>query len=720
MASSLRPLLSSEYFPFGTQYYRAPSPDPAAWEGDLHAIAAAGMNTVKFWIQWRWNNPAEGEFRFDDIDRLMDIAGREGLRVMLNTIVDVAPAWLYRRYRDASMRTLNGRAVGPQTQPHRQIGGLGLCYNHPQGEQHMLEFLRASVRRFREHPALELWNVASEPELTSSMAELRLYADDAGQMRDMLCYCDNCTARFRAWLKDKYGDIGELNSRWNRTYASFDEAEVPVTRNTFNDLIDWRMFFVATIGRSVRLRFDAVREEDQGRHPLMCHHVFIQGFPVTSTANDPWNVGGLGDLHGITQMDDPMMCDVLRSCARGKPVISAEMLMQYGYTLDLPKPAGMNDVMRYVFSGVAANMKGFIFWQYRPETLGREAPAWGLTYPDGTSTALLEQYAAVGKVLRKNCAFLLDAVPPPAEVAILYSPENQVFGWAATGSEKTVTDSLLGMHESLHRANFVVDFLHPSDLGEGVPARYRTIILPFPYVLGENVARALSRWVEAGGLLIAEAYCGGWNIEKGAHQTTIPGYGLHAVFQARQRRVSPAGPDGIVRMTLAQDLGALPAGSIVQGTLVQEGLSPEGAEVLARFDSGDAAITLAQYGRGKAILVGSFVALWFRRGHDAASGALYPALIDVAVPARRPACEGEGSLRIDSLRAEGDARMLIVRNLEARACTATIRVPDFPSVPLVEQFSGEVMRPAAAADGITLPVAVDPLGVRVYRNAPGT
>jgi beta-galactosidase len=172
----MRDVLSGEYIPFGTQYYRAPSPARADWDRDLGNIAALGFNTIKFWVQWRWNNPREGKYFFEDIDTLMDLAARHRLRVMLNTIVDVAPAWIYRKYPDASMLTLDGRRVGPQVQPHRQIGGLGLCLNHAPAMEHLFAFLRQTFRRYTDHPALEMWNVASEPELTSSMAEMRLYA----------------------------------------------------------------------------------------------------------------------------------------------------------------------------------------------------------------------------------------------------------------------------------------------------------------------------------------------------------------------------------------------------------------------------------------------------------------------------------------------------------------------------------------------------------------
>ncbi len=62
--------------------------------------------------------------------------------------------------------------------------------------------------------------------------------------------------------------------------------------------------------------------------------------------------------------------------------------MLFGYTLDLPKLVAANDVKRNVFTGIGANMKGFVFWQYRPETLAREAPCLG-TYPSGRFTDTL-------------------------------------------------------------------------------------------------------------------------------------------------------------------------------------------------------------------------------------------------------------------------------------------------------------------------------------------
>jgi beta-galactosidase len=745
--------LNFSYFPFGSQYYRAPSPHKNEWENDLKNMAAYRFNTVKFWVQWRWNNPAEGKYYFDDIDRLMNLAQKYKLHVMLNVIFDVAPAWIYNKYEDASMITLSGRKIGPQTQPHRQIGGLGYCFNNDRVTFHQFNFLKETIKRYKDHPALEIWNVASEPELTSSMAEMRLYADDAEKMEDMLCYCENCKNKFQLWLRNKYQDLEKFNEAWNRNYNSFEEAELPLTRNTYNDIIDWRMFFVHTIGENVKRRFEIAKEEDKGKHPLMCHHVFIQGFPVTSTANDPWNVGRYGDLHGFTQMDDAMMIDVLRSCAKGKPVISAEMLMLMGYTLDMPKFIDENDIKKLIFRGIAGNLKGFIFWQYRPEILGREAPTWGLTYLDGSETSWLKSFSKVGKVLQKHSNFLMGAKPSKAEVAILYNPENQVFVWASTGNEKNATNSLLGVHKALYEYNFVIDFIHLNELDTNI-ANYKVLYIPFPYYLNKKSCNILEKWVKNGGVLIGEAYFAGWNAEHGHHEKIVPGYGLHKIFKVRQGVIEPANKNELSKLKLEKDLSFkreginindnvteeiykinnnsietlsnrkvgiqlikdLPyvkKGSKVSGTIVKETFINEGAEIIAQFDTGEPAIVAADYGRGKAILIGSYLGLFYYNNNDKLNKDLIASLVEMSSEIARPKVSGETKIRVDILNNKKES-MLIIHNLTSETVVSTINIPQKINKILEEQFTGEKLGVISSGNKSISEIKLNPKEVKVF------
>jgi len=447
----------------------------------------------------------------------------------------------------------------------------------------------------------------------------------------------------------------------------------------------------------------------------MCHHVFIQGFPITSTANDPWNVGRYGDLHGFTQMDDAMMIDVLRSCAKDKPVISAEMLMLPGYTLDLPKSIDADDVKRFVFSGVAGNQKGFIFWQYRPEILGRETPTWGLTFLDGSETPWLNAFAKTGRVLQKNASFLLNAKPRPAEIALLYHPENQIFGWEATGNEKNVTDSLLGAHHALYEHNFVIDFIHPLEFENDILKKYKVVFIPFPYVLGEKICEALEAWVKAGGVVIGEAYFSGWNLEHGHHEKIVPGYGWHKIFQARQGIVEPAAADGEVEIVIERDLPFIKNGEKVSGVFVKETFFLEGAEILARFATGEPAITLANYGEGKAILIGSYIGMPFFRKKLAANGELISSLVELACAIERPLVSGNAKVRVDVLTDADGKSMIIVQNLSREASASIdITIPLNLIGDLEEQFSDEKLVPRSLNNNSVLSVALNPKEVKVF------
>jgi beta-galactosidase len=707
-------LLSGNYFPFGSQYYRAPSPHKNEWERDLKNMSELGFNMVKFWVQWRWNNPAKGEYYFDDIDELMDLAHKYNLKVMLNTIFDVAPAWIYQEFQDASMVTLSGMKIGPQTQPHRQIGGLGYCFNHDGVEKYFFEFLAATIKRYKDHPALEIWNVGSEPELTSSMAEMRAYADDAEKIGDMLCYCDNCKTKFRKWVIQKYGGLDELNIAWNRNYRTISEIELPKTRNTFNDIIDWRMFFVHTIGENVKKRFEVAKEIDKGKHPLMCHHVFIQGFPVTSTASDPWNVGRFGDIHGFTQMDDTCMIDILRSCAKGKPVISAEMLMLMGYTLDMPKNIDENDIKRLVFSGVAGNLKGFIFWQYRPEILGREAPTWGLTYLDGEQTEWLKHYSEVGKVLQKNSEFLMNASPNKADIAIIYNPENQIFAWASTGNEKTATDSLLGYHKALYNKNYVVDFIHPNEFSKELLKNYKVILYPFPYILNQVQSDLLKEWVAEGGVIIAESYFGGWNLDKGHHEKVVPGYGFENVFGVKQDVVHPVRNEGDCEIVSSGNLKYFRNEEMATGTIVRETYKIKNAEVLAKYKSGEPAVTCSKFGKGKAVQIGSYIGLDFQRKNIQANGNLIASLVEYTFDGIRPQTVNENEIRIDLLTHANASAMLIVRNLHDYEVEDEIVLPGIKKEQMSEQFDKSILKFGVRNNNSIAKVKLSANEVKVY------
>ena len=207
------------FIPFGAQYYRAPTPNPSQWERDIANIREHGFNTIKIWAQWRWNHPKLNSFYFGDLDELMDISARNNIKVVINIIMDVAPAWFYVSHPDSLMITCDGRKVYPQTVGCRQIGGTpGPCFNHPAAKEQKRRFIRELSKRYHNHPALYMWDLWNEPEMSVSVLR-------EPKTADLLCYCDNCKKDFVSWLKDKYGSMEMLNSVWGRNYNNWDELE---------------------------------------------------------------------------------------------------------------------------------------------------------------------------------------------------------------------------------------------------------------------------------------------------------------------------------------------------------------------------------------------------------------------------------------------------------------------------------------------------------------
>src|SRR3954447_26662104 len=82
----------------GACYYPEQWPE-ALWADDFRRMRELGFSVVRM-AEFAWSifEPADGEFRFDFFDRVMDLAHEHGLDVILGTPTATPPAWLTARY----------------------------------------------------------------------------------------------------------------------------------------------------------------------------------------------------------------------------------------------------------------------------------------------------------------------------------------------------------------------------------------------------------------------------------------------------------------------------------------------------------------------------------------------------------------------------------------------------------------------------------------------
>jgi len=663
----------SDFVPFGAQYYRAPTPRPDQWERDLRNFRRHGFNTIKFWAQWRWNNPREGVFDFSDLKKLMNLAERNKLRVIINIIYDCAPAWFWSKYPESAMLLNNGMPLSPRAAGFRQIGGIpGPSYHFREGIRQRLLFTEAVTQALGEHPALLAWDVWNEPELTTFMAREPL-------LEQLTDYSSAALEAFVIRLEHKYGTLDNLNESWGRNYQTWKEVEAPRFRGgSFNDMIDWRMFFVDTMVNELHMRIDSVRKHDT-KTPIMIHTVPMPYFNAVSCASDEYRLAAQCDWFGASLTSHPAAASIAVSAAPGKRVIDAENHALLGDTYNRPDTPSYEEMKKRIFDPMARGVKGFLFWQYRPEILGMESPAWGLTDLEGKPTEWLEHAVRINHAVQKYSATINGVTTLPAQIAVVNGTKNQIFNWVASGETDRHSDSIYGTFMALHRNQLNADIVTTDYLLEQDIGRYKVIYYPFPYYMEDAVAEKLKNFVRKGGTLISEAFFAGVAESTGLHSSRVPGLGFDKVFGVREGHVATANPDMAkedippesIAIQPVVDLPYICPKSVAFGCFFSEELLAGKADTLAQFDDGRVAVTRSSYGKGQAIMAGTLLGCAYGKYESVETGNLIASL--AALGGARPyVTTDQPGVRADLLTSTNGEAMLVVSSELEKACSVKL------------------------------------------------
>ncbi len=277
-----------------------------------------------------------------------------------------------------------------------------------------------------------MWDIWNEPE---SCVFLRM-----PHASTLLCYCHNSRQGFLTWLQQRYKDIDRLNDVWGRCYFDWDEIELPLDTGALIDMIDWRLFNCDSLSMEARRRISIVKSVDL-EHPVYLH-------PVPNT---------LRHLNSITGADDFQItkgCDCVGgtvngtisavqcvSIADGRVACNVESHLRSGGTAMYPRHLSIKDIAYEFLPQIGLGIKGFLYWQYRPEVLGAESPAWGLLDVDGRPGVTHASATEFWRRLQPIADRLMRVIPEPADVAVFRSAENEIFHWCVYGDlANCVTD----------------------------------------------------------------------------------------------------------------------------------------------------------------------------------------------------------------------------------------------------------------------------------------
>lgn len=508
-------------FLYGAQYYRAPTPERTYWEADHARMKAMGCNAVKYWVQWRWSERNEGEFVWDDLDKLLIIADRNGLKVILNLILDVMPVWAQKKYPNSLMMNIYGHQVLTSATICRQIGGYpGPCYSHEEMRLARERFFRAALQHFKGHPALWMWDVWNEPE---NHHKRRTPVEE-----NLLCYCPSCDARFKQWLQVKYGAIGRLNEVWGRCYQDFDEVELPRDATTISDFVDWREFHLDKLTDEANWRLRLVKELD----PQTISHLHV--VPNTGdcfnfvTCVDDFALAKECDVFASTMMQSRLLCAQAISAARGKFFYNAEWHINFGSTSMHQRVIDWNTFLYEALPQLGWGVRGFLYWQFRAETLGLESPAWGLVRPDGSDRPVTRHAERFIEMLSPYINRLMKSRRAPSRIGVFRSRKNEIFHFCIEHQLKNLHAGLELYSDALYELNLPFRFIDGAQLESDALEGLALLILPSAYFLSVCEADALDRYLQQGGVVVADGHLGGYDATTGRHSPCTPGCGLAA------------------------------------------------------------------------------------------------------------------------------------------------------------------------------------------------
>ena len=594
---------------FGAQYYRPPFPDRTCWERDFLNMKQLGFHVVKLWAVWNDIERKPDHFVFDDLDRLTELAGKNGLKVIINTIPEGAPYWLYEAYPDCLYETVEGKKItmgGPANLP---TGGWpGLCMDNPEVSDLVCNFIFRTAEHYRDNSSVIILDVWNEPHL-EPMFDYK---------NELLCACGASKRAFRDWLKVRYGSLERLNEAWFRRYSDWEEIVPPPRFGTYTDMMDWRRFWLYNLAEWLKRRVEAARRGAPGKL-IQTHSASADYMGASSNGalgielSDEFLLAREVDVFGLSSFPKWLMGETKRdydlSHLLQSEIICAASREKVFYQAELQGGAGVpgflahkvpkrEDIRIWNWNTIAAGGKGVVYWQYAPEPAGMESPGFGLTGFNGENT---ERSLEAGRCAKLFEAYELDrSRPVPAINGIYLSRNADLLLFAAGAQEEKYAHSIYGVFKSCTEGGIPVRFVHGDYMESAWEEGLRVLYVPMSLSLSDEEQSRILEFAGMGGRVVLEAAAGLYSemgeISAGGSSSPCPM--LEAAFGAEE--ISLDAGDG--EIPVLDKVGAV----LCEGLYYRQTMKAARGKVTGWFEDGTPAMAEVEYGKGVIRWTGTF------------------------------------------------------------------------------------------------------------------
>ncbi len=589
-------------FTLGSMYWVNPKYSLDDFREDMRRVRENRLTLLRTFILWEYVEPEKNRFEFSMYDRFFQAAEEYGIGLMPTLL-------FYLPFHRVAEQAENGQSDGNRRVP---------CLDRPEIREGLELFISKTVCRYKDSPALRIWNLWNEP-------------------TDTLCPCPYSLDHFAAWLKRKYPAFEALKEAWAGEYYIFNSI-LPRSMDELDGRWLGQVLELATRGRNTAMRLDWI--EFQTDHSAE-HLAYLAGLvrqhdpvhethsnPAVTTGNpltcgiSPWKLakeqdstGGSIHPHNMLQRLEkdparypgPMLSviDLIRSWAAGRNAWIGEyqagstFVKEHAYT-----PRG-TDISATLYHALARGLRGAVFWEWQSWRQSVfETGEFSLRNPsDGGPTERSEAVRSFGEFLDRYKEYLKVLQAPRPKAAILHSMDQFAMDLllettnGLPGFRQSHFKAAYACHQALAKAGIPCDFITEAQLSEKILERYDVLFLPHVRIIAPATAAAIEDFVRNGGAVWADGRCG--FLDKHLFlRCTVPVNGLDRVFGCRETdEVAPFENDRLI----------LKDGSQVKPYREIQRLNPdETAEILAECNGYPAAVR-NRCGKGTAELWGTYL-----------------------------------------------------------------------------------------------------------------
>lgn len=465
------------------------------WEEDMRLLKKAGVNIVTLNVfSWAAVQPDEETYDFGRLDRIMDLAEKNGLLVCMATGTGAHPAWMAHRYPEILRTDFGGRK--------RKFGGRhNSCPNSPVYRFYAGKLAGKLAERYKDRNSIVSWHISNE---------------FGGE-----CYCENCERAFRGWLKERYRSLEALNrawytSFWGHTFYDWEEIVLPDTRSEHMDekrtmfqgiTLDYKRFLSDSLLSAYRLEYEAVRAvipdaqittNLMGFYPGLDYQKWAECMDFIAVDSYPSNEDSYAEI--------AMAHDLMRGLKQGKPFSLMEQTPSVTNWLPynaLKRPG----VMRlWSYEAVAHGADTVMFFQMKRSLGGCEKHHGAFIDHAGTEhTRVYREAEALGAELASLGDQLLGG-RTPAKIGMIFDWDNwwALMHSAGPSCELNYLEEWKRYYRALREKNYEVDIVSVKDDFAG----YRVLLAPVWYMVKDEDDAAVRRFVADGGIFVTGFFSG--------------------------------------------------------------------------------------------------------------------------------------------------------------------------------------------------------------------